>query len=97
MPELPPPGAPVSVVRPVRLPYEVDVAVKAIADARGVPISTVIREWVQAGLANAGLSADPVTETRRSLDVAQHTLDRLANRGVREAHNTFTPYGDPIR
>lgn len=37
-----PPGAPVSVVRPVRLPYEVDVAAKAIADARGVPISTTV-------------------------------------------------------
>ncbi|NJC82934.1 hypothetical protein [Planosporangium mesophilum] len=82
---LPPADAPVSVVRPVRLPYEVHEMVKALAQARGVTMSDLIREWVQAGLAAAGTVPDPVTELRRGLDSAQRALDQLAARGVRDA------------
>lgn len=45
--ELPPPGAPVMVVRSLRLPVEVDLRVKAAAEHRGVPTSTLIREWIE--------------------------------------------------
>jgi predicted DNA-binding protein len=45
--ELPPPGAPVMVVRSLRLPVELDQRVKAAAEQRGVPTSTLIREWIE--------------------------------------------------
>jgi hypothetical protein len=88
-PAAPPPGAPVSVVRPVRLSYEVDAAVKAIAEARGITVSALIREWVQSGLAGAGASSDaavdPVTELRQGLNNALRALDSLTARGLRPA------------
>jgi hypothetical protein len=77
---LPPPGAPVTVVRPVRLPYEVDALVKALADARGTTMSDLIRDWIAAGLAAAGTAPDPVNELRRGLDAAQRALDVLVAR-----------------
>jgi hypothetical protein len=75
--ELPPTDAPVTVVRPVRLPYELDALVRALAEARGVPMSTLIREWISAGLTAAGQAPDPVTELKRGLDTAQRALDAL--------------------
>ena len=88
-PAAPPPGAPVSVVRPVRLSYEVDAAVKAIAEARGVTVSALIREWVQSGLAAAGSASDaavdPVTELRQGLNNALRALDSLTAKGMRPA------------
>lgn len=44
---LPPRGAPVMVVRSLRLPYELDRRVKAAAERRGVPTSTLVREWIE--------------------------------------------------
>ncbi|MGH3737026.1 MAG: hypothetical protein ACRDT6_15645 [Micromonosporaceae bacterium] len=75
--DLPPAGAPVTVVRPVRLPYETDAMVKALAEARGCTMSELIREWVTIGLATAGKAPDPVHELRHSLDSAQRALDAL--------------------
>lgn len=49
--ELPPAGAPVMVVRSLRLPVEVDARVKAAAAQRGVSTSTLIREWIEQELA----------------------------------------------
>lgn len=77
--ELPPADAPVTVVRPVRLPYELDALVRALAEARGVSMSTLIREWISAGLTAAGQAPDPVTELRRGLDAAQRALDALTS------------------
>lgn len=74
---IPPPDAPVTVVRPVRLPYEMDAMVKALAQARGVPMSALIRDWIAAGLAEAGQAPDPVSALRRGLDAAQRALDAL--------------------
>jgi hypothetical protein len=74
----PPAHAPVTVVRPVRLPFEIDALVKALAEARGVSMSELIRDWITAGLATAGQVPDPVTELRRGLDAAQRALDALA-------------------
>lgn len=84
-PPLPPADAPVSVVRPVRLPYELDAMVKALAEARGVPMSALIREWVAAAVSAAGQAPDPVTELRRGLDTAQQALDRLTRVSHRDA------------
>jgi hypothetical protein len=78
--KLPPPDAPVTVVRPVRLPFEIDALVKALAEARGVTMSDLIRDWIATGLATAGKVPDPVTELRRGLDAAQRALDLLAAR-----------------
>jgi predicted DNA-binding protein len=75
--DVPPADAPVTVVRPVRLPYELDALVRALAEARGVPMSTLIREWISSGLTAAGQAPDPVTEIRRGLDTAQRALDAL--------------------
>ena len=49
--ELPPPGTPVMVVRSLRLPIELDARVKAVSAERGVPASTLIREWIEQELA----------------------------------------------
>ncbi len=46
--ELPPrPGDTVMVVRSLRLPLELDQRLKAAAEARGVPMSTLVREWIE--------------------------------------------------
>ena len=45
--ELPPRSAPVMVVRSLRLPFELDRRVKAAAERRGVPTSTLVREWIE--------------------------------------------------
>lgn len=45
--ELPPPGAPVMVVRSLRLPVELDQRLKAAAERRGIPMSTLVREWIE--------------------------------------------------
>ncbi|MGH3714087.1 MAG: hypothetical protein ACRDT4_11590 [Micromonosporaceae bacterium] len=75
--DLPQRGTPVTVVRPVRLPYETDAMVRALADARGCSMSDLIREWVTIGLAAAGQTTDPVHELRHSLDTALRALDAL--------------------
>jgi hypothetical protein len=48
---LPPPSAPVSVMRNVRMPWDIDVAVKTAAEAAGVSVSEWIRDAVLARLA----------------------------------------------
>jgi predicted DNA-binding protein len=45
--EVPPPDTPVMAVRSLRLPVELDRRVKAAAEKRGVPTSTLIREWIE--------------------------------------------------
>jgi len=46
---LPLPNTPITVVRPVRLPFELDALVKALAEARGVSMSSLIHDWIAAG------------------------------------------------
>lgn len=76
---LPPPGAPVSVLRNVRLPYEVDTALKAAAHARGTTVSELIREAVNALLAGeVDSTPDPVVALRLTLAAAGRAVDRLA-------------------
>ncbi len=47
----PPPTEPVMVVRSLRLPVELDQRLKAAARTRGVPMSTLVREWIELELA----------------------------------------------
>jgi hypothetical protein len=76
---LPPPGAPVSVLRNVRLPYEVDSALKAAAQARGATVSELIREAINALLAGeVDSTPDPVIALRLTLAAAGRAVDRLA-------------------
>jgi hypothetical protein len=76
---LPPPGAPVSVLRNVRLPYEVDSALKAAAHARGTTVSELIREAINALLAGeVDSTPDPVIALRLTLAAAGRAVDRLA-------------------
>src|SRR5262249_45933505 len=43
----PPPGSEVMVVRSLRLSLDLDTRLKAAAPARGVPMSTLGREWIE--------------------------------------------------
>lgn len=76
VPELPPPDAPVRVVRPVRLPYEVDKAIRELAARRDTTPSALIRDWVVAALEES-TSLDPAVELRRSLDSAQRAAAEI--------------------
>jgi predicted DNA-binding protein len=50
--QLPPrPGDEVMVVRSLRLSLDLDKRLKAAAGARGVPMSTLVREWIELELA----------------------------------------------
>jgi hypothetical protein len=76
---LPPVGTPVSVMRNVRLPYEVDVAIKAAAQARGMTVSDLIREAINAMLeGQIETTPDPVVALRLTLAAAGRAVDRLA-------------------
>lgn len=76
---LPPPGAPVTVMRNVRIPYEVDAALKAAAQSRGTTVSDLIREAINAVLAGEfDATPDPVVALRLTLAAAGRAVDRLA-------------------
>jgi Ribbon-helix-helix protein, copG family len=76
---LPPANTPVSVMRNVRVPYEVDLALKAAAESRGVTVSDLIREAIHALLSGeAGETPDPVVALRLTLAAAGRAVDRLA-------------------
>lgn len=78
VPDLPPPDAPVNVIRPIRLPYDLDVQVRRLAAERGATISAMLRDLIASGLeVTTGVAPDPVTELRRSLDVAQRAAALL--------------------
>src|SRR5262249_15586409 len=52
--ELPPtPEGEVMVVRSIRLPADLEVRAKGVAEARGVPYSALIRDWIADGLERA--------------------------------------------
>ncbi len=80
--ELPPAEGEVMVVRSLRLPVDLEIRAKAVADARGVPYSALIRDWIADGLerAEAGEQRDPVTELHRIADAAQRALRVLESR-----------------
>jgi ribbon-helix-helix CopG family protein len=75
---LPAPGTPVSVMRNLRLPYETDEALKATANARGITVSELIREAINALLAGElDSTPDPVVALRLTLAAASRAVDRL--------------------
>jgi predicted DNA-binding protein len=80
---LPPvPDADVMVVRSLRLPLALETRARAVATARGVPYTTLIREWIIDGLERdeAGDKRDAVTELRRIATAASRALQVLEPR-----------------
>ena len=77
---LPPPGAPVSVMRNVRMPWDIDVSVKTAAQAAGVSVSEWIRDAVLARLAVESAEPDPAVELRVIVAAATRALDGLPRR-----------------
>lgn len=73
---LPPPGAPVTTLRTVRLPWELDQAVQELAARRDTTPSALIRDWVIAALEDDA-SLDPATELRRSLQSATRLAEQI--------------------
>jgi hypothetical protein len=77
VPDLPPPGAPVMVVRPIRLPFEADQAIQEIARRRGVTPSALLRDWILAELeAHHTVEEDPMV----ALGIIQAGLQRVVNK-----------------
>jgi hypothetical protein len=81
--ELPPPpeGEPL-VVRSLRLPLGLELRVKAVANAQGVPPTVLMREWITDGVEAAeGGSArrDPVAELHRITQAASRALRALGS------------------
>ncbi|MGC4805509.1 hypothetical protein [Micromonospora sp. DT233] len=67
--ELPTPDADVPMVsRSVRLPLETYERVRSAADARGIGVTTLMRQWIEAGLADLDDSATvSLADVRRAL------------------------------
>jgi hypothetical protein len=76
------PEGEVMVVRSIRLPVDLEVRAKGMAEVRGVSYSALIRDWISEGLerAEAGEQRDPVTELHRIADAAQRALRALEGR-----------------
>lgn len=71
------------VIRPLRLPFDLDATVRALAEQRGVSISAMYRDLITAGLGvTTGAAPDPVAELRGIQAAAQRALDRLAGGGT---------------
>ncbi len=79
---LPPAGSPMRVVRPVRLPYDLDETVQELAAARGVSVSAFIRECVADAVAGAVRGNDPQVELRRLLSRALRAVESLPRGGA---------------
>jgi predicted transcriptional regulator len=82
-PDLPPPGSPVMVVRPVRLPTDIDAAVKQLAAEHGVTPSALIRGWVESAV--TGSDTDAVEELRTIQAAAARALERINSDRLRDA------------
>jgi hypothetical protein len=76
----------VKVGRSLRLPVSVFGELSAYAQARGVPWSSLAREWIVAGLAAAkaaeGIEPDPAADLREILDKARHALTALSRQAA---------------
>ena len=73
--ELPVPDTDVPMVsRSVRLPVDTYERVRAAAEARGIGVTTLMRQWIEAGLADLDDSATvSLADVRRALAaLAQH-------------------------
>jgi len=72
--ELPAPDTDTPMVsRSVRLPLETYERVRAVADARGIGVTTLMRQWIEAGLADLDDSATvSLADVRRALASLAH-------------------------
>jgi predicted DNA-binding protein len=72
--ELPTPDTDVPMVsRSVRLPLETYERVRAAAEARGIGVTTLMRQWIEAGLADLDDSATvSLADVRRALATLAH-------------------------
>ncbi|MET8083322.1 hypothetical protein [Micromonospora sp. NPDC005237] len=72
--DLPTPDTDVPMVsRSVRLPLETYERVRAAADARGIGVTTLMRQWIEAGLADLDDSATvSLADVRRALASLAH-------------------------
>jgi predicted DNA-binding protein len=74
-----PPEGELLVVRSLRLPLDLELRVKAIAAAQGVPPTVLMREWIADGVeaAEGGKLRDPVAELHRITEAATRALRTL--------------------
>ncbi|MEV2242011.1 hypothetical protein [Micromonospora sp. NPDC049891] len=72
--ELPAPDTETPMVsRSVRLPLETYERVRAAADARGIGVTTLMRQWIEAGLADLDDSATvSLADVRRAIASLAH-------------------------
>ncbi|OKI65927.1 hypothetical protein [Micromonospora sp. CB01531] len=72
--ELPTPDSDVPMVsRSVRLPLETYERVRTAAEARGIGVTTLMRQWIEAGLADLDDSATvSLADVRRALAALSH-------------------------
>lgn len=72
--ELPAPDTDVPMVsRSVRLPLETYERVRAAADARGLGVTTLMRQWIEAGLADLDDSTTvSLADVRRAIAALAH-------------------------
>jgi predicted DNA-binding protein len=72
--ELPTPDTDVPMVsRSVRLPLDTYERVRAVADARGIGVTTLMRQWIEAGLADLDESTTvSLADVRRALAALAH-------------------------
>lgn len=72
--ELPTPDTDVPMVsRSVRLPVDTYERVRAAAEARGLGVTTLMRQWIEAGLADLDESATvSLADVRRALAALAH-------------------------
>ncbi|GAB4101847.1 hypothetical protein AB0C50_07185 [Micromonospora taraxaci] len=72
--DLPTPDTDVPMVsRSVRLPLETYERVRSAADARGIGVTTLMRQWIEAGLADLDDSATvSLADVRRALASLAH-------------------------
>jgi predicted DNA-binding protein len=72
--EIPPPDTDVPMVsRSVRLPLDTYERVRAAADARGLGVTTLMRQWIEAGLADLDDSSTvSLADVRRAIAALAH-------------------------
>lgn len=81
---LPPPDAPVTTLRTLRLPWQIDQRLQALAARRETTPSALLRDWAIAML-DESESLDPATELRRYLAAAQQAANELTSDRHRDA------------
>ncbi|WP_063046295.1 ribbon-helix-helix protein, CopG family [Nocardia pseudovaccinii] len=79
VPQLPGPDAPVTVLRAVRIPVEMDQRIRHEAETRGVSMSDLIRDWLAIELAALNEDDTPISraDAQRALTAALANLHPL--------------------